>query len=756
MRAFNVGIEKEQVMVSDERRKDTLSRQREDKLILVGLHERHEEDRVRKLLSIQKEERLREEFITQCELITMENEQQLAVVTAEHRRQMEEMRNSFEQQIQDIEKSKSFRLHTLEDENIFYIEEIRNIARVIEDLKQSKKVQIMEIECAQLKHNMEIDNDTRLHDEQVRKVGVLVDELMSVRSRQKYDKHNLERMMKDAEETKYIEIEEMERSHRQMLYDLKSPQYLLDDSRTLEIEKEEKSHKDVMKEAKRVFIENDELRILQQNMIVEIQNLENDRKQQIENISAIKKCYFEDIENLNQQKSEDFREFKMLLDSAHSAEMKKLLGKLESAEEEKNNLSNLIIMAEDREKMYNIQLENAMNSLLQAQTLGSMQMLAVDSGNEVALKAKSDEYEKRLTEINDNCILQLRTHSASHVVEFAVISESHSRAIEILRLSLEEQVEKAHADSGELVTRLESTHRKEIQDLLIGHNEEKTDIASKNNAAIHAIRSIHIEEMRTITNLHREEMSAIQMEKEKAIRIAERKAIQILQLTESVAELKVHLVCQKEEDIVNGDAQSEKVLRRLKAKLDAVGIEFAHSEGRYFQLLASNVREKEEISPVRQDVNGSSSSEIAARKETTDAALRLENQIHDLQMKYDALRSSESDMLDRGLSDGISERSGKKGAQADSRLHNDSHLHGSDITDRALLVLLGVKGADETGSRSERIDNGQGDRISSLPREVGSVIDEKQRVATSGTPAPQIKGTFFIKTLFIDFFYNIF
>ena len=62
MRAFNVGIEKEQVMVSDERRKDTLSRQREDKLILVGLHERHEEDRVKELLSIQKEERLREAY----------------------------------------------------------------------------------------------------------------------------------------------------------------------------------------------------------------------------------------------------------------------------------------------------------------------------------------------------------------------------------------------------------------------------------------------------------------------------------------------------------------------------------------------------------------------------------------------------------------------------------------------------------------------------------------------------------------------
>ena len=767
-RALEVDIEGEQVADRGVGRKAALPRPRGDKLVLGELYEveeRLEEDRVREVLIQQRDERLRNEFITQSELINMENERQLAVVTAEHRRQIEIMKNSFEQQIQDMENSKSVQLCTLEDENMLHIEEIRTIAKVIEDLKQSKKVQIMEIEYAQLKHNVESGEETRLQEEQMRKVGVLLDELMSLTTRQKYDKHILERISKDAQETKYIEIEEMERTHRLMLFDLQSSHDLLERtllSRTLEIETNAKSNQkmsrtysDEMKEAGRIFRENDELRILEQNMTVEIHKLENERKQQTEIIVAIKQNYFEDIENLNNQKSEDLRELKMLLDAAHSVEIGTLLNKVESAEEEKNNLSNLIIMAEDRERTYNIQLENAMNSLLQAQTLASKQMLAVNSGNEMSLKSRCDEYENKLTDMNNDCISQLRTHSASHIVEFAVVSESHARAIEMLRLSYEDMVEKAHADSGELVTHLQCNHRREIQDLLICHSKEKTEIVSKNNDAVHAIQSNHIEEMRAITNIHQDEMSAVQLEKEKAIRIAERKAIQILQLTESVAVLKDHLVCQKEEEIVNGGAQSEKIVRRLKAKLDAVGIEFAHSEGRYFQLLASKVREKEEITALLKEHNGSSSREIATRKEATDAASQLENQIHDLQMEYDAQRNSASGILYRGRSDGISEKNGKEEMQDCGRFQNDSSPRGSDIADRALLVLLGVKGSDETRLPSEEINFDQRDPA---PRGVDSAIDEmpekeRQRVATSGIPAPQIKSTFIIKSFFIHFSY---
>ena len=89
------------------------------------------------------------------------------------------------------------------------------------------------------------------------------------------------------------------------------------------------------------------------------------------------------------------------------------------------------------------------------------------------------------------------------------------------------------------------------------------------------------------------------------------------------------------------------------------------------------------------------------------------------------------------------------------RFHNDSSPRGSGIADRALLVLLGVKGADETRLPSEKINFDQRDPA---PREVDSAIDEmlekeRQRVATSAIPAPLIKSTSIIKSIFIHFSY---
>ena len=749
--------EEETLMADSEmkQREDREERHREEGLMSVRLHEigvRQEEDRVKEVRSKERDERLRGEFMAQSQLISEENERQLAAMTAAHRREIEEIQKSSERHLAE----------SLKNENILYSKELRNITMVIEDLKSSKKGQIMDIECAQLKHNLAIESETRLHNEEVKKISAILDKLSCERNIHRDEKSNMKRIVNEATYSKNVEVERMERAYSQALYDLQSSHDLLEQalqSRTVDAENMAESnkeicklHSDTMKEMESVLRENEKLRSEVQNVTVDINNLERERRQQIENINAVKKNYFEDIETLKYQASEDLREFKMLSATAQSDEIKASQKKIEIIEEEKNNLLNLLIMAEDRERTYNMQLENAKVSLQQAQSMAGVQMLLASSGHEEALRVKSDEYESRLSALSDDCVSQLRTQSASHVIEFAVITESFNKAMEMLRASSEEQLEKAHASSGQQIAQLESVRRAEIQSLLITHSEEKADLVSQGDAAAQAVRTRHMEEMCTAANTHREEMTIMQLEKEKAVRVGERKAVQILELTDSIGQLKVHLAGQKEEDVMEGGAQSDRVVRRLKAKLDAVAIEFAHAEGRCFQLLASSVKEREEMSAIRQELSGSRRNEVVTRQETADAAVRLEHQIHSLQIECDALRMSAPNISERKPVERTMETDVEKERGRTGTVYDATSLPGSDITDNGLLVLLGVKEAGIIRSPAEKFEDVQGGFLSSLLRQVGSVMDEmqekeRQRICSKGAShtgmsAPQIKGIY--------------
>ena len=116
-------------------------------------------------------------------------------------------------------------------------------------------------------------------------------------------------------------------------------------------------------------------------------------------------------------------------------------------------------------------------------------------------------------------------------------------------------------------------------------------------------------------------------------------------------------------------------------KLDAVGVEFAHSEGRCFQLLATRVREKEEMSMIRKELDTfrlSESEWIESGRENLQTSMRLEDEIEMLKTECSALRSNLGNTRN-SLGNSLGHDAGHTGYATSNTVNSTGHSIGNSV-----------------------------------------------------------------------------
>ena len=178
----------------------------------------------------------------------------------------------------------------------------------------------------------------------------------------------------------------------------------------------------------------------------DINDLKNEMKNVKNEISTTLNAHNQilaEIESSKKRLSEDLK------DATNECENYKL--KLGVELDEKNRLLQVI---DGMSAMHASELEVINNDLSQAREHNVGFLLAVSSTHDDTLRNRCDSYEKQLAEMRGDCLSQLRSHSASHVIEFAVVTEAHAAAIEALRIESENKLENAfdeHAKEVEVL-----------------------------------------------------------------------------------------------------------------------------------------------------------------------------------------------------------------------------------------------------------------------------------------------------------------
>jgi hypothetical protein len=327
---------------------------------------------------------------------------------------------------------------------------------------------------------------------------------------------------------------------------------------------------------------------------------------------------------------------------------------IENYDNKKNEMKNeneqlLLIILNNNKKYekYENQIIEINQELEMARNHNNNFLLAVSGTHNSTIKLNNIEYEKQLKELKEDCISQLQSHSLSHVIEFTVISETHKQIITDLKSKHETIITTINNNKNKEITHLKNIALEEKEYLQSLHNDEILSINTQNTLILTQIQTKHEEEINKLTTRHLKEITLLRSEKDKADRQTSREMKKTLDLTDSINELKDNIMKQKNKENKNNgnnngnsngnngdnngnndnndnnyssilhnnsnnshnngmisleEKDTAKIINKLKSKLDAISIEYAHSEGRCFQLLATRIKEKEEIIEMKREM----------------------------------------------------------------------------------------------------------------------------------------------------------
>ena len=227
--------------------------------------------------------------------------------------------------------------------------------------------------------------------------------------------------------------------------------------------------------------------------------------------------------------------------------------------------------------------------------------------------------------MQEDCAKQLHSHGARHVFELAVMAEAHTAALDSLRVTKDERLMSADTVHTESVMRLKDINHQDMSPYNITYNCDDGCGADTNDVPLHS--GVHDRKQDdSVTSLRNIQATGKTLKEDSNRSAGDRNAEQIAARCDT----------RGQGMIMNGSGDMSDLMK-LKAKLEAVGLEIAHTDSRCLTVPTARVREEEDVFPLRHHFEGRRADELLCLSVSADVSGRLEVEIDRLRGEYTVL-----------------------------------------------------------------------------------------------------------------------
>jgi hypothetical protein len=312
-------------------------------------------------------------------------------------------------------------------------------------------------------------------------------------------------------------------------------------------------------------------------------------------------------------------------------------------------------------RIYAEQLHDRHKALLNAE--GHIKKLAATATSAID---SYEEAKQRMVLMRDECMKQLNSHTADHASEVAVMTKAHTAALEALRVTMHERLAYADRAHTEDVMRLKDKHQKELSVFSSAYCSDDSNSKSKSNRNSNSSSSssksktsgVQADDKHNLSVSH-DGRSEDSVEASKYPMVAQKGFEKEKESTRTADvmndELMVECSDARRQVVTvsssNGSSSStgggggeESDMVKLRAKLEAVGVEYTHSESHSIKRSTAKVRESDNVAAVKQQPGGRREEEVLCVRDRADVAGRLEDKIERLRGECSVLRTSVRDI----------------------------------------------------------------------------------------------------------------